>query len=97
MSRPIVWQVALLILQPVFSVAYLAAVRADFTAPSFLPLLAVAVLPLGAVVPGAVMFSRLDPPRRRLQVWLFGLAALEVVWAVLSLAIVGFAIAWRSG
>jgi len=67
---------------------YLIALRGRLVAPSFVPIIVLSVFPLAALVLGAS------------RGWRWGVAALallELGWAALAEAMVGFAIAWQSG
>lgn len=94
--RSTLWQVLLLLPHPPLSLLYLTAVREERIAPSFTPLLVLGAFPVFAALASTVRFAR---SRRldRVQLALAGLAAIEVGWAVLALAMAGFTIAWRSG
>jgi hypothetical protein len=86
----------LLIPQPLLSLAYVGSIRAQMVEPSFAPVLLFAAFPLTAVVGTIARFrTRPVPGQRHWGVLAIGL--LELAWAVMTLAIVGFAIAWRSG
>lgn len=86
----------LLIPQPVLSLAFVAGIRADRVEPSFVPVVILAAFPLAATIAAAVRLrKRKAPPRHNWLVLALGL--LELCWAVTTLAIVGFAIALRSG
>jgi hypothetical protein len=89
------WQVGLLLLHPPLSAAYLLALRAGWLAPSFFPPLFAAAAPLASAVLGTVRLAR--GGERGRAILLLATALFEVVWAVVVLAIVGFAIAWRMG
>jgi hypothetical protein len=77
------------------SAAYLAALRAGWLNASFLPPLIGAALPLASGVLCAAGLARRVEKRRNALLLL--VALLELLWAVIVLAIVGFAIAGRSG
>jgi hypothetical protein len=81
-------RLALLAPQPLLSLAYLVALRAERLPPSFAPILVLSALPLAAVVLGVA---------RRWPAALIVVAVVELAWAVLAEAMVGFAIAWQSG
>lgn len=97
LPRYLLWQIALLVPHPVLTVLYLFAVRADRVAPSFVPVVSLAVLPLSAAVLGV---RRLFPARptgaRGAQMVLLAVALLEISFTVLAAAVVGFAIGLRS-
>ena len=78
--------------QPPLSLLYLVALRAERIAPSFGPLLALAVFPLASLLIGV----RAGGPRAR-RFLLGALAVAELAWTALAEAMVGFAIAWQSG
>ena len=83
----------LLMTYPAASLAYLFAVRAGAIAPRFEVAGLLALAPLAAS-PIALRAWQSERPRA----WLLVTAAvLELLWALLTLAITGFAIAWRSG
>ena len=86
MSRP-AWQTVLLLLQPPLTLAYLLAVRGGWVAPSYTPVVILALLPL------AVLMLARGAGRR----WLVVAAVLELGWALLAAMSIGFAIAWRLG
>jgi hypothetical protein len=70
-------------------------VRAEWVVPRFAPLVVLAVLPVASAALG-IHGLRTGGPRGR-HALLLGIAALELVWAVLASAMIGFAIAGRSG
>jgi hypothetical protein len=73
-------------------------VRGKWLPASFAPLALLAVLPIGSIVVGLMTVWRgVEPDRRRLHMILVILGALELVWTVFAQAIIGFAIALRSG
>lgn len=88
------WPGVLLFLHPPLSAAYLLALRLDWVEPAFGPPLLAAAAPLGAAALAAAGVARRGGRRALL---LLALSALELAWAIAVLAIVGFAIAWRSG
>jgi hypothetical protein len=83
--------------QPALSLLYLLAIRERRLAPSFVPLLVLALLPVASVAVGLLARGPSRPAERRWRIALLTVAVLEVVWTVLAQAMVGFAIAWRSG
>jgi hypothetical protein len=85
----------LLLPHPLFSGVYLAALRAGWLEPSFVPPLIAAAAPLGSGILFALGLAR--GAERRRNALLLIVAVLEMLWAVTVLAIVGFAIAARSG
>ena len=94
--RAALWQVLLLLLpQPLLTLAYLRAVRADLLPPSFAPVVALGLLPLAALVLTATGWPAAASRGWRLV--LIAVGALELAWAMLAAAIVGFAIGWHSG
>lgn len=97
MERPLAWQAGLLVPLPFLSVAYLLAIRAERLTPTFVPLLVLAALPVAAAVVGARGLRIASPAARRWHWALLAIAGVELLWAVLAQAMVGFAIAWRSG
>ena len=96
MTRPLAWQALLLVPQPLLSLGYLAAIRAERLRPSLAPLLALAVLPLASAALG-IRGRRAGAAPRGWHAALVGVALLELAWTVVAAAMVGFAIAWRSG
>jgi hypothetical protein len=94
MTGPLVWQAVLLVPQPLLSLAYLAAIRAERLRPSLAPLLALAVLPIASAAIG--LWGR-GAAGRGWRAAFLGAAVLELAWTVVAAAMVGFAIAWRSG
>jgi hypothetical protein len=91
------WQVALLLPQPPLSILYLLLIRAERVPPRFAPVVVLAVLPLASLVVGIRRWVRSHPPRGRRELALLAVSLLELAWAVLSAAVVGFAIALQSG
>jgi hypothetical protein len=92
------WQALLLVPEPVLSLAYLVAIRAERLHPSFVPIIVLAAFPLASAVVGARRLRASGAGvTRRLGIVLLAVAALELVWAVVAAMMVGFAIAWRSG
>ena len=92
------WQALLLVPEPVLSLAYLVAVRAECLRPSFVPIVVLAAFPLASAVVGARHLRAAGAGvTRRSGIVLLVVAALELVWAVVAAMMVGFAIAWRSG
>jgi len=78
------WPAALLAAFPPLAVLYLLAVRARLLPARVVPLVVLAALPLAAVV-------------ARPRAALLAVAVLELVGAAVALAVVGLAVAWRSG
>lgn len=78
------WPAALLAAFPPLALLYVLAVRARVLPARVAPLVVLAALPLAAAA---------ARPRGTLLV----LAVLELVGAAVALAVVGFALAWRSG
>jgi hypothetical protein len=76
----------------VLSLGYLLALRAGAVAPSFVPLLVLAAFPVAAALVSAR--DRAVSGSRRT---VLAVAVVELLWTVLGQAIVGFAIASRSG
>jgi hypothetical protein len=97
MTRPLVWQALLLVPQPLLALAYLAAIRAERLRPSLLPVLALAVLPIASAALGVRSRRTGAGTGRGWQAALFIAAVLELAWTAVAAAMVGFAIAWRSG
>ncbi len=95
-GRLLRWQVRLLLPFPPLSLLYLLAVRAERVAPRFEPMVVVAVLPLAAAVLGVVALRRRTRGMQR-QVIMLAAALAEILWALCTLAMVGFAVARRSG
>jgi hypothetical protein len=96
-SRPLAWQLALALAQPPLSVLYLALVRGEHLRPSFVPLGVLALLPLASAAVGLVAWRTARPAARRWHGGLVALAVVELAWTGLAEAMIGFAIAWRSG
>ncbi len=91
------WQLGLLLPHPILTLLYLVAVRAGHVHPSFVPVVALVLLPLLATFVGAAQLRRLEEASPRGgQIVLLALAALEVSFTVLATAVVGFAIGLRS-
>lgn len=88
-------QVAVLLLLPPLSGGYLLAMRAELIAPSYLAAVLFTAVPLAVLVAGISGLRRNEEGERTWQAALIGLAALEVAWGLLTLAIVSFAVAWR--
>jgi hypothetical protein len=86
--------VALLVPFPPLSLLYLLAIRAERVTPKFAPIVVFAVLPLAAAVVGVVAVRRRSGA---LEVALLAAALAEMLWALCVLAMVGFAVAGRSG
>jgi len=82
---------------PVLSVGYLFAIRTGTLEPRCAPLIVLAALPAAALVGGVLGLRAAPAGAGGWQVGVIAVAALELLWAVLALAMVGFAIAWRSG
>ena len=97
MARAIVWQLVLLLPHPILTTLYLLAVRAGSVQPSFIPVVALVLLPLLATFVGTAQLRRPEAPASRGgQIVLLAVAAVEVSFSVLAAAIVGFAIGLRS-
>ena len=97
MPRAIVWQFVLLLPQPILTVLYLVALRSGSVRPSFVPVLALALLPVLSAVVGIAWLRRPEAAASRGgQIVLLAFAALEVSFTVLAMAVVGFAIGLRS-
>jgi hypothetical protein len=77
-------------------VLYLLALRGEWLPPRFAPVIALGILPVTSAIVGAWALRGPSPARSR-HGWLVALAVLEMAWAVVVAAMVGFAIAWRSG
>jgi hypothetical protein len=97
LSRPLGWQLALVLAQPPLSVLYLWLVRRETIRPSFVPLAVLALVPLASAAIGLGAWRTARPPTRSRHAWLIAVAVLELAWTALAEAMVGFAIAWRSG
>lgn len=98
MPGALAWQALLLVPEPLLSLAYLGAIRAERLQPSFMPIVVLAAFPLASAVVGARRLQATSAgTTRRSGIVLLGVAALELVWAVVAAMMVGFAIAWRSG
>jgi hypothetical protein len=95
--RAIVWQLVLLLPHPILTILYLLAVRSGGLRPSFVPVVALMVLPL---LSAGVGLGWLRVPEsaasRGGQMVLLALAALEVSFTVFAMAVVGFAIGFQS-
>jgi hypothetical protein len=91
------WQIAALLPQPPLSLLHLLLIRAERVPPSFAPVVLLGVLPLASLAIGLRRRARSRAARGAGEVALLCAALLELAWAVLSAAMVGFAIAWRSG
>jgi hypothetical protein len=96
-SRPLAWQLGLALPLPPLSVGYLLLIRGGSLAPSFAPLLLFAILPLASAAVGVTAWRHARGTDRRRHGWLLGAAVLELLWVGVADAMVGFAIAWRSG
>ena len=93
----VLWQVVLLLPQPVLTLLYLLAVRAERMEPAFEPVVGLAVLPLLSTAVGLVQLRRPESAGSRGgQTTLLAIATLEVAFAVLAASVVGFAIGLRS-
>ena len=98
MTPPARLQAALLLPAPVLSVVYLLAVRAATVPPHFAPLVALGALPAVAAVSNALALWRTSPPRHGgWRAGMLAVAVAELAWILVALAMIGFAIAWRSG
>lgn len=86
----------LLVPQPVLSLAFIAAMRAELVAPSYIPMMLLALFPFAVTIGAAAALRRSRAATGRPWI-LLGLGIIELGWAVATLAIVGFAIALRSG
>ena len=86
----------LLIPQPPLALAYLAGIRTEVVAPSFVPVILFAAFPLVAVIGAVVKLWNRNAARR--HNWgVLAIGVMELVFAVMTCAIVGFAIGLRSG
>jgi len=95
--QAVIWQLVLLLPHPILTLLYLFAVRAGRVHPSFVPVGALVLLPLLSTLVGAAQLRRLDDASPRGgQIVLLALAALEMSFTVLAMAVVGFAIGLRS-
>jgi hypothetical protein len=81
---------------PPLSLLYLLAIRTGRLEPAIAPVIALALLPLASAVIGALALRAPSRARGR-HVGVLLLAVVELAWAALAAAMVGFAIAWRSG
>ncbi len=96
-QRRAVLAILLLGAQPVLSLAYLLSMRRYWLPPSFVVPVLLGVLPL---VAGAVAVRLLRHGGQRMRVMataMFLVCVAELGWSVLVAAMVGFAIALRSG
>ncbi|GIW45412.1 MAG: hypothetical protein KatS3mg077_2694 [Candidatus Binatia bacterium] len=91
----VVWM--LLVFQPGISLAYLWSVRQHWLPPTFFAPMALAVLPLVAASLTLLLLRSAPAGKRGHFVVALLLAAVELGWCVLVAAMVGFAIALRSG
>ena len=96
MPHAIVWQLALLLTHPILTVLYLFLVRSGAVKPSFVPVVAFALLPILAAAVGIAWLRRPEGAAQPGQIVLLAFAALEVSFTVLAMAVVGFAIGFRS-
>ena len=97
MPRAVLWQVILLLPQPILTLLYLLALRAERVEPAFEPVVGLAVLPLVSTLVGLVQLRRPESSGSRGgQMALLAIATLEVSFTVLAAAVVGFAIGLRS-
>jgi len=95
--RAIVWQLTLLLPHPILNVLYLVAVRSGSARPSFVPVVAFVLLPVLSAVFGIAWLRRPEAAASRGgQIVLLAFAVLEVSFTVLAMAVVGFAIGFRS-
>jgi hypothetical protein len=76
-------------------VSYVLAIRADRLSPRFGPIVVLAALPLAALVLGLIAVRR--RVRRRPHVMLLTAAFAELLWALCTLAVLGFAVVRHSG
>ena len=97
MTTPLAWQAALLLPQPPLSLLYLLALRTERLRPSFVPLALLAAAPLASAVVGAAALRSPAAGSRGWHAALLVGAGVELAWTLLAEAMVGFAIAWRSG
>jgi hypothetical protein len=91
------WQAWLLVPQPPLSLLYLVAIRAERVSPSFTPVVALGTLPVVSALLGGLALRGAPYGRRRWHLAWVGVAVLEIAWTVLAAAMVGVAVAWRSG
>ena len=97
MRRAFLFQLVLLVLHPILTILYLLVIRSGSVTPSFVPVMACALLPIIAAVVGIGALRRPEAATSRGgQVVLLALAALEVSFTVLAMAVVGFAIGFQS-
>lgn len=89
-----VW--VLLALQPLLSLAYLLSVRWHWLPPTFAAPVALGMLPVAAAASILHRWGKSEASNRVAMVVVL-VAAAEVGWSVLVAAMVGFAIALRSG
>ena len=95
--RAIVWQLVLLLTHPILTVLYLVLLRSGAVRPSFVPVVAFALLPVLAAAVGIAWLRRPDAAASRGgQIVLLAFAVLEVSFTVLAMAVVGFAIGFGS-
>jgi hypothetical protein len=72
-------------------------VRAEHLRPSFAPIIGLAALPLASALVGVAGLRRGRPAPRGWHAALLAAAVLELAWAVVAAAVIGWAIAWQSG
>jgi hypothetical protein len=95
MSGSMKWQVAVLLLQPPLSGAYLLAMRAEIIPPSYVAAILFTAVPGAVIVAGLSALRRTEDNARSWQAGIVALAALQTGWGLVTFAIVSFAIAWR--
>jgi hypothetical protein len=88
------WRLALLLPHPPLSLLYLLAIRTDRLPPVVSVAVALAALPLLSLLLG--LRGRTEDPRERSgSPVLAALAVVELLWALLCIAIVNVAVVWR--
>lgn len=96
LARDRLWQIVLLLPQPPLTLLYLVLVRGERLRPSFVPVVVLTLLPLGSLLL-AVPRRGAATATRTAAIAVVVLAVLELAWGAASAALVGFAIAARSG
>lgn len=93
------WQILLLLPLPPLSFFYLHLMRAGRMAPSFLPVLALALFPLVSIVLASRRLGATPASDRPASsdIALVAIAITELAWAMVSAAAVAMALAARSG
>ena len=85
-------QIALLVPQPPLALLYLTRLRFGRVAPTFFPLLLLALFPLAALLLAAWRLRRSEARAPGLEAALVGLSIAELVWAMAGLMLVAVAL-----